>query len=203
MKVLKCEAGAIDRSIIQEAVTVLRLGGVVVHPTDTCYGMAVDVFNPEAVARLYQQKGMPSLKPVSILVRSLEEAQRYGYFSNLALQLARDFWPGSLTLVVPRTESLPSHFNPDVDTVGIRVIAEPISAALLNAFGGPLTTTSANAHGEPSLYSLEEISVETDLVLDTGLLLAHQKPSTILEVVGERAIMIRQGDLSLPEDSIY
>lgn len=167
---------------------------MVAHPTDTCYGLAVDIFNLEAVERLYQRKGMERDKPVSILVRSLEEAKRYGVFSEHALHLAQRFWPGAFTIVVPRTLELPSWINPGEDTVGIRCIDEPITVQLLQAFGGPVTTTSANFHGKPSPYRVEDISLEPDFILDKGVL-SPNKPSTIVKVIGDSLTVIRRGDL--------
>lgn len=196
MKRLFC-VREVDPIAVAQAVQVLREGGLVINPTDTCYGIAADIFNEAAVRRLYAQKGMPLDKPISILVRSLEEARRYGVFSELALRMAQEFWPGPLTLVVPRTEALPSFLNPGANTVGIRVIDEPVSVALLEAFGGPLTTTSANAHGLPSPYSFQEVSVEAEVILDAGELSRRQKPSTLIEVVEGTATVLRQGDLKL------
>jgi L-threonylcarbamoyladenylate synthase len=181
----------------EKAIQILRQGGVVAHPTDTCYGLAADVFNPQALERLYELKGMPKDKPVSILVSSLEEAKRYAYFSSKALELAERFWPGALTLVLRRSENLPIFLNPEVSEIGLRVIDEPTSVGLLKAFGGPLTTTSANAHRKPSPDSVREISVQPDLILDRGELQAQAKPSTIVRVVGDGIEILRQGDLKI------
>lgn len=182
-----------DEFFIQHAAQVLRQGGVVAHPTDTCYGLAADIFNEKALRHLYEMKGMAPEKPVSILVRSLEEAKRFGKFSPLALELAKRFWPGPLTLVVPRTSELPAFLNPGVNEVGIRFIDEPFSVAMLAEFGGPVTTTSANAHGKPSPYEVSEISVKPDAILDGGELNRAQKPSTLIWVVEEKAEILREG----------
>jgi L-threonylcarbamoyladenylate synthase len=197
MKVLSCHAGDPESAVIEKAVSILREGGIVAHPTDTCYGVAVDIMNPLALESLYSRKGMEFEKPVSILVKSLEEAQKYGVFSAMALRLAQEFWPGPLTLVVPRTEALPEFFNVGADSVGIRVISDPVTMALLEEFGGPITTTSANAHGELSPYNIGAISMEADLVLDVGELVHREKPSTVLKIEGDQAITLRQGHLFL------
>lgn len=197
MEILYCDLGGDCSDVIRRAAEVLKAGGLVINPTDTCYGIAADIFNKAAIENLYAQKGMPLDKPISILVRSIEEAKIYGVFSEFALRLAQEFWPGPLTLVVPRTDALPPHINPSGKTVGIRVIDDPVSVSLLDALGGPITTTSANAHGMPSPYSVKEVSVEADLMLDVGELSRRQKPSTIIQVEGDTATMIRQGDLNL------
>ena len=182
---------------IAEAVRVLREGGVVAHPTDTCYGLAADIKNPKALQRLYELKGMAESKPVSILVSSMEMAQEYGVFSDLAMRFARDFWPGALTLIVPRSSNVPDFLNSGVEGIGLRLVSEPFTVALLEAFGGPLTTTSANLHKQPSPYSVNEISALPDYILDGGTLNKDVLPSTIISVEGKEATVIRQGNLSI------
>lgn len=182
-------------SIIQEAVRFLRLGKVIAHPTDTCYGLAVDVHSAKGLKRLYSLKKMPIDKPVSILVRSLEEARRYGEFCELSERMAMEFWPGPLTLVVPRKPGLPDFLNPGAELIGLRVIDEPVSLALLEELGGPITTTSANLHGEKTPFSVDDFTVAPDLVLDVGCLRKHEKPSTVIKIADNKATTLRQGDL--------
>ncbi len=195
MKVLPCNSGLPSPEVIQEAARILKEEGIVAHPTDTCYGLAADINNEQALLRLYKIKQMPLVKPVSILVRSLKEALCYGEFCDLALRMADEFWPGPLTLVVPRKDALPDFVNPEAGCVGLRVIDDPISVALLDAISGPLSTTSANAHGQPTPFSVDEITVEPNLVIDAGSLREHHKPSTVIHVEKGRATTLRQGDL--------
>lgn len=181
--------------MIAQAVKVLKEGGIVAHPTDTCYGLAVDVFNETALNRLFSVKGMDSTKPVSVLVSSLAEARTYGVFSKMALRIGHEFWPGPLTLVVPRTEKVPAFLNPGASDIGLRVVHTPLVVALFKAFGGPVTTTSANRHGALTPYSVEEISMEPDLILDVGALPSDEKPSTVIRIEGKQAVTLRQGNL--------
>lgn len=197
MKIIPCNPGEPELSVIDAAVEVLRNGGIVAHPTDTCYGLAVDIMHPQALGRLYEKKAMSPSKPVSILVRSFEEAETYGIFSEMARRLAREFWPGPLTLVVPRTSRVPDFLNPGHDGIGLRVIVDPVANALMKGLGGPVTTTSANTHGSPSPYSVEDISMEPDLIVDAGALVRREKPSTVLKVYGSDAVTLRQGGLYL------
>lgn len=181
------------------AVKALHQGGVVAHATETCYGLAADIFQKAALERLYSLKKMPFDKPVSVLVRDLEEAQRYGVFSNKALQLALKYWPGPLTIIVPRTPALPKLINFGHPTVGFRVSSNKKTRELLEAFGGPLTTTSANIHGQMQAYSVQEMldqGLVPDFVLDSGRI-GENPPSTIVEVIGDELRIIRQGELKI------
>jgi L-threonylcarbamoyladenylate synthase len=197
MRIRDCNPENVCPESIVEALQILKQGGVVAHPTDTCYGLAVDVFNEAAIQKLYEIKQMPLIKPVSILVRSIEEAEKYGKFSDMAKRMARDFWPGPLTLIVPRREEgLPDFLNHGSPGIGLRVIDDSISVALLNAIDGPLTTTSANLHGHPTPFLVDEISAMADFVLDVGQLRKHENPSTVMEIQDDRATILRQGDFS-------
>lgn len=192
-----------DLQAIDQAVKVLKEGGVVAHPTDTCYGLAVDIFNPKALARLYEVKEMPSDKPVSILTSYHDDAFAYAEFSDLAHFLTARFWPGPLTLVLPRRSALPEFLNPGHRFVGIRFIDEPISVTLLKAWGKPVTTTSANRHGLPNPYCVSEISAPADIVLNGGELDQYRQSSTLVQVDGDQATILRRGaQVELYEEAI-
>lgn len=188
-----------DTSQIQEAVKVLMAAGVVAHPTETCYGLAADIFQKGAIERLYDLKQMPFDKPVSILVRSLQEAEDYGDFSEKARELAMEYWPGPLTIIVPRKAMLPHWINPGMDSVGFRVSPTKKAHQLVEAFGSPLTTTSANVSGQPQAYKVQDFldqKLAPDFVLDGGQL-SKTLPSTIVKVVGNEVELIRQGPVQL------
>ncbi len=185
--------------LLAEAVKTLHAGGVVAHPTETCYGLAADIFNKGAVTKVYRLKGMSFDKPVSILVRDLDEAQEYGEFSAAALKLALAHWPGPLTLVVPRRAILPKWFNPETDWIGIRVSPNKHVRKLLEAFGGPVTTTSANKTGAASPYEVAEMleqGLVPDFVLDGGRL-GGAAPSTLIKVDGDKLEVLREGPVVL------
>ena len=182
-----------------QAVKTLHEGGVVAHPTETCFGLAADIFQKRALSKLYRLKKMPLDKPVSILVRNLEEAQRYGEFSTKAIQLALKFWPGPLTLVVPRTLVLPPWVNYGYDTVGFRVSSNKKTRELVDAFAGPLTTTSANLHGLSSAYAVQDFldqGLIPDFVFGGGRI-GENLPSTIVEVQGDELRILRQGSVNI------
>lgn len=185
--------------LLLNAVKTLHAGGVVAHATETCYGLAADIFQKKALERLYSLKKMPLDKPVSVLVRDLDEAQRYGEFSSTALKLALKYWPGPLTIIVPRKPALPPLVNYGQNTVGFRVSSNKKTRELLEAFGGPLTTTSANVHAEKQAYSVQDMLAQglvPDFVFDSGRI-GENPPSTIVEVIGEELKVIRQGEIKL------
>lgn len=186
---------------IESVLEVLRSGGIVMHPTETCYGLAADIMNSDAISKIYELKGRPADNPISILVDSLGMALRFGEFSPKALDLAAKHWPGPLSLVVPRSATLPDFFNPGQEFVSIRYSSDDFSSRMVSAFGSPLTTTSANLSGQPPLYNSDisafgEKSSLIGLVVDGGLLL-QKPPSTILKVVGDEVFVLRQGELKV------
>lgn len=189
---------------IEKALTILREGGVVVHATETCYGFTCDIFNKKALKRLYTLKQMPKTKPVSIMVGSFKQAQKYGYFSKEARKLAKKYWPGPLTIIVKRKKTLPDFLNPKVKTIGIRVPDHKLSLELIKKFKTPLVTTSANISGKPSLYSVFAIKkqfakqrIKPDFYINSGKIKKHA-PSTIVDMLKDKINLVRKGDL-IPE----
>jgi len=184
-----------DNQALMKAVEVLKAGGVVMHPTETCYGLAVDVRNPQAIEKLYKLKGRDAAKPVSILVSDLGMAKKYGEFSKEALRLADQYWPGPLTILVPRVDGKSQAF------VGIRCADHEFSLELVKAFGSAITTTSANLAGKEPLYEANvevfgDLAKEIDLVIDGGRIPAR-RPSTIVKVVDDKVELVREGSVKV------
>ncbi|PJC36701.1 threonylcarbamoyl-AMP synthase [Candidatus Peregrinibacteria bacterium CG_4_9_14_0_2_um_filter_53_11] len=189
---------------LESSVVLLKSGGVIAHPTDTCYGFACDISNKSAVERLYALKQMSLDKPVSILVADLAMARRYAQFSSRALKFAERYWPGPLTLVLPRTPHLPEHLNANHPTVGIRLPQDRFSRELARLLGGTITTTSANLTTQPSPYSPDEIEAQfaslplkPDLIVDGGVLDRSVRPSTIIDLSGTEPRLLRQGAIQI------
>ncbi|MEK7545120.1 MAG: L-threonylcarbamoyladenylate synthase [Patescibacteria group bacterium] len=187
---------------LQQAQLVLNQGGVVLHPTETCYGFACDATNMAAVRNLYELKKMPLEKPSSLMVASFERASGYGEFSHLAQALAEKYWPGPLTLIVPR-KNLPEFLNPGATTVGLRVPSHAWTLELLKMCNFPLITTSANVSGQPQAYEVAEVlrqlgDVRPGFVVDMGKI-PSEKPSTIVEVTGELVKIVREGPIASAE----
>lgn len=211
MKIVPISLKNPQPEIIAEALKLLQQGKVVVHPTETCYGFAVDVFNREALRDLYVAKGRDFKKPVSMMVRNLDEAKKYAEFNEVALRLAERFWPGPVTLVLPKKvardaaeKTLPDFFNEGQVNVGVRCPDSEISQMLIAGFGGPLTTTSANLAGQMEAYTVKDFlkqyenfsegSAKIGLVLDGGGLgLSKNPPSTIIGFENGHAVILREG----------
>lgn len=188
-----------DKNYIERAVEVLANGGVVLHPTETSYGLAASVESEEAVRKIFEIKGRDFNKPMNILVADLEMAQRFGVFSDKALSFAKKYWPGALTLLVPRTLELPKYLNPGEAFVGMRISSDPLCERIVEGLKSPIITTSANVSGNEQLYKVDLshfFGKENliDLVIDGGEI-PFQLPSTILKIEGEKAEIIRQGEI--------
>lgn len=203
MKIVQIHPQNPDKDIIQLAVDVIRNGGVVVHPTDTCYGLAVDIGNKEAVKKLYKLKGMSENKPVSIIVRDVEDALKYAVFNNKEKVFLKKYWPGQLTAVLNRNDDFPFDFNREQRSIGLRIPRCSVSLAIVRELGRPITTTSANISGAGETYNLYDIlnqfknqDLQPDLILDGGEL-ERRKPSTVISFLNGRVEVIREGEISL------
>ena len=182
---------------------ILRAGGLVAFPTETVYGLGADATNSDAVLRIYETKGRPRFNPLIVHVADLEMARRYVEFSPLALQLA-SFWPGPLTLVLPRRPDaeLSDIVTAGLGTVGIRVPAHPLAQALIRAADRPIAAPSANRSGKLSPTTAAQVIAnfgDKVPVLDGGAAAAGVE-STIVAVEGEVATQLRAG--ALPREEI-
>lgn len=203
---MKCIPSSDDG--IHEAVTILKHGGVVAHATETCYGLACDLSNLEAVEKLFAIKQRPNDMPVSALFSSLEQAQDYLTWNDIADQLAREHLPGPLTLILrqrldaPRT--LFATATPEFDqTVGLRFSPHKTAQQLVKQYGFPLSTTSANIHGKPNPYSVADVqeqymgaSMQPDLIIDDGIL-EMRDASTVIDVSSGEIHVLRKGNIKL------
>jgi L-threonylcarbamoyladenylate synthase len=168
-RVLKAEPAA-----IVAAAACLAAGGLVAFPTETVYGLGADAGNGEAVARLYAAKGRPRFNPLIAHIGSLEAARRLGRFDATAEMLAAAFWPGPLTLVLPKRPDagVADLALAGLDSVAVRVPAHPVARALLAAFDGPVVAPSANRSGHVSptdaTHVLADLRGRIDMVLDGG-----------------------------------
>jgi L-threonylcarbamoyladenylate synthase len=193
-----------DEAAMAQAARLLAGGALVAFPTETVYGLGADATNPAAIARLYQAKGRPSFNPLIAHVSDLAAAKRIGRFDTTAIALAEAFWPGPLTLVLPKTKDckVADLATAGLDTIAIRVPAHPVAREILRAFGGPVVAPSANLSGHVSpttaAHVQSDLAGRIDLIVDGGAV-AVGVESTIVGCF-DAPMLLRPG--GLPRDEI-
>ncbi|MFH0832412.1 MAG: L-threonylcarbamoyladenylate synthase [Candidatus Aenigmatarchaeota archaeon] len=184
------------RRAIDEAVKILKKGGLVIYPSESSYGIGCDATNEKAVKRIFSVKKR-SGKAIPIIVSSIRMAEKYAFLSDDAKKIAERLMPGPLTLVVKK-KNLPDSLSKE--TVGFRIPSHNFSVKLATSFGKPITATSANLSGNKPIYSIEEViklfSNNVDLIIDAGTL-PKNKPTTVFDA-GSRKIL-RRGPVTKKE----
>ncbi len=186
---------------ISHALDILERGGVVAFPTDTVYGIGALAFKPESIERLYAIKGRAHTKAIAVLLGSAEDlTQIADKPSEAALRLARRFWPGPLTIVVPRNRRVPEALSQS-DTIGVRVPDHAVAQKLLAATG-PMGVTSANLSGKPNALNADDVLTQLEgrvhLVIDGGQT-PGETPSTVVDMSGAEPKILRSGPVSEAE----
>jgi L-threonylcarbamoyladenylate synthase len=200
---LKTQILPAGEAAVAAAARVLGQGGLVAFPTETVYGLGADAANPAAIARLYQAKGRPAFNPLIAHVGELDAARQIARFDAAALKLAEAFWPGPLTLVLPRTAecAVADLATAGLDTVAVRIPAHGIARAILRAFGGPVVAPSANLSGHVSpthaAHVADDLAGRIDLIIDGGAV-AVGVESTIIGCF-EAPMLLRPGGLPRAE----
>ncbi len=189
---------------VGRAASVLQNGGVIAMPTDTLYALTAAADDASAVRRVFEIKGREAGKPLPLFVSSLEMASRIAELSEEAEKLASRFWPGQLTIVVPKRQKYDSEALAGSLTVGLRMPANEIAQAVLMALDGPVTGTSANLSGGPDPVSAEDVLSQlgdhVDLILDAGPC-EHGIGSTIVDCSRDKPVILREGAIS--SDSVF
>lgn len=191
------------RHCLKMAAGVLRWGGIVAFPTETVYGLGANAFNPAAVAKIFAAKGRPADNP--LIVHIAREEELSGLVRKIpptAYLLMEYFWPGPLTLVLPRTRAVPDIVTAGLDTVGIRMPDHPVALALLEKARVPVAAPSANLSGKPSpttgLDVLRDLAGKADLVIDGGPAQVGVE-STVLDMTVNPPMILRPGGVSREE----
>ncbi len=184
---------------LERAVQALKQGQLVAFPTETVYGLGADASNLEALKHLYRVKGRPGDHPVIVHLASAEQMPRWArQIPPQAWALARRFWPGPLTLILPRANGVSDRITGGQDTVGLRVPGHPIALMLLEAFGGGVAAPSANRFGSLSpttaQHVLDDLGPDVAVVLDGGPCPVGIE-STIVDLAGESPRILRPGIL--------
>jgi L-threonylcarbamoyladenylate synthase len=188
---------------VEESSRLLRSGEVVALPTETVYGLAADATNPTAVLKIFEAKERPFFDPLIVHLPDWEWLYRLTEIPRrdaaLVARLTERFWPGPLTLILPRCEAVPDLVASGLPTVAVRMSAHPVFRAVVKAFGGPLAAPSANRFGQISPTAAEhvisELSGRIPLVVDGGKT-AHGLESTIVAVDGDRLEILRSGPVT-------
>lgn len=186
---------------IEEAVSVLRAGGLVAFPTETVYGLGADASNAAAVGKIFEVKGRPATHPVIVhLADAVQAANWAREVPAAARTLAREFWPGPLTLILNRARGVSDVVTGGQDTVALRVPSHPVAQQLLARFGGGIAAPSANRHGRVSATTADHVEAEFGsalaCVLDGGETQVGIE-STIIDLSGASAVLLRPGSITV------
>lgn len=197
---------AIDRqslhAAVAEAADILRRGGLVAFPTETVYGLGANALVPAAVGRIFAAKGRPATNPVIVHVAEVADlaALTQPHLPELVAKLAKRFWPGPLTLVLPKSTAVPDVVSAGGPTIAVRVPAHPVALALLRASGVPLAAPSANRSTELSPTTAEHVARglgdRVDLILDGGPTTGGIE-STVLDLTADPPRILRPGPVTL------
>jgi tRNA threonylcarbamoyl adenosine modification protein (Sua5/YciO/YrdC/YwlC family) len=179
---------------VERAVSVLQDGGLLAYPTDTYYGIGCDLFSKKAIDRLYALKDRDRKKPLSFLCPDLSDVSKYAHVSNFAYRTMKQLSPGPFTFVLEATRLVPQAMQTRQKQVGIRVPQAPLMLAIAARLGRPVVTTSATIDDRVLIDAREikeELGNRLDLILDGGV--QPNEPSTVVSLIGDEIVVMRQG----------
>jgi len=211
MKIVSITKDTNYQEIIKEAKGVLAKVGLVIYPTETCYGLGADVTKQQAIDKLLSYKRRREGKPLSVLVDSKNTARQYVELNASASRLYDRFLPGPMTVIskVKAKSSLASGVASELGTLGIRISSHPFAMKLAQAYGKPITATSANASWQKKPYSIDDILKPLakkqkellDLIIDVGQL-PRRNASTVVDTTLVDSMIIRSGDINLGNEAV-
>ncbi len=188
---------------VERAVEILKRGGIVAYPTDTVYGLGSDAFNIESIKRIYAVKKRPDTMPLPVLLADSSKLQDIAVVPEIAWRLIERFWPGGLTLVLKKRDTLPDIITAGGDYIAVRVPAHDVPLRLIRALGRPIVGTSANISGKLSPLTAAEVEGQldgkVDMIIDGGKCSGGVE-STVVDVTGESPVILRAG--IIPEAEI-
>ena len=193
----KIKKSSIDT--IQLASRSLQNGDVIVMPTDTVYGLAAQAENESAVQKIFKIKNRPKTMPLIIFVRSLEEAKKIAKFNELDIILAKNFWPGPLTLILDKKQKKIYNGDKRLSKIGIRIPKNKATLRLLNYVKKPLATTSANLHKEKNERNIERLKVLSNKYIKTAIFSKERmafKESTLIATSSNEVKILRLGQIN-------
>ncbi len=194
MQVLQVDPKNPQTEVIEKAAKVLQLGGLVVYPTETLYGLGANIMDLGAIQRVFEVKGRFHNKPISVAFRNVEHAEKYVQFNKTAHKLAELFLPGPLTIILPAKINLGEMFGGD--KIAVRISGSKVVQAILEKTKFPITATSANISGKADPIcaqdSIDQIGEKVDLILDSGKC-EHSMPSTVVDLSEGKVVVLREG----------
>lgn len=201
--ILNIDSREPDLRDIDKVVTFLKKGEVIAYPTETIYGLGVDVFNKKAIKKIYDLKARDYGLPVSILVSDLEMMRScLDHVPEEALPLIRRFWPGPLTILFPASKKFPKELITNTGKVGIRISSNVIASSIVRQFGQPITTTSANRSGFPPSLNVRHVKKyfgdKIPCIVDGGDC-EPSRGSTVVDISSETMRIIRDGAIPAEE----
>lgn len=188
---------------IKEAAKIIKSGGLVAFPTETVYGLGADAFNPHAVARIFEVKNRPRFDPIIVHIADFSETEwLWSYVDKRAEKLMKEFWPGPLTLALPKSDIVPDIVTAGLSTVAVRMPSHPVALNLIKEAGTPIAAPSANPFGYLSPTSAEHVREQlggkVDLILDGGKCPVGVE-STVVSLAEEKPLLLRPGGLTLED----
>lgn len=192
-----------DGRALEEAIGSLQHGGVIAFPTDTVYGIGASLEHAEALRRIYDLKGRTPDKPLPILIARVDVLDQLSPdVDERLIDLAEQFWPGALTIVLPAADHLPAEVKAPDNTIGVRLPNHSIPLSIAERAGGAIATTSANISGQNAAHAATEIrdafGPKIDVILDGGFTPASNA-STVIRVVDGDIVVLREGVISADE----
>ena len=188
---------------IEKGISILKQGGLVAYPTDTVYGLGAWSNLSRAIERIYEIKERPRNMPLPLLLADISQISEFAQqVPPSAWLLINKYLPGALTLVLTKSSTVPDTVTGSGSTVALRVPAHPVPVAIIKGLGAPIVGTSANLSGRPSPLTAEEVYAQlgdsVDLIIDGGKC-PGGKESTVVDVTGEKVVVLREGAISRQE----
>jgi L-threonylcarbamoyladenylate synthase len=203
-KIIKIDPISPEPQKIQECAEIIKAGGVVATPTETVYGLFANALDSNAVAKIFTAKGRPSDNPLIVHIATKAELKAIVNVDSKAEPYINNFWPGPLTLILPKTNAIPNATSANLSTIGVRMPSHPVANALISAAGLPLAGPSANTSGRPSPTSaqhvIDDLNGKVDCIMDAGVC-SYGLESTVLDP--SAGTILRPGSITLQDLSKY
>lgn len=184
-----------EENVIETVINILREGGIIIYPTDTVYGIGANIYNENAIKKVYSIKKRDLNKPLSICVSDIDEIDKIAYIDHNSRKFINKLLPGPFTVILNKKENVPDILTAGSDKIGVRIPDSKICSLISSEF--PITTTSANLSGKKVLKSVDEILNEFgevfDIVIDFGTI-NDNKPSTVVDLTSSPPKILRRGN---------